>query len=292
MRLLEQCSDLIGWAFGSKRRSNLAVSDLMSCVHVCVCVCECVLEWPVTGSLCYVDCIRMNTDPNLTDKHTCSPTKRLKTFSSYIIYCLPRTKLFFRSFCWAQWSFPRRFSPELLATAANSLSEASFPSALCFSYSSIRDSRETALGSADWNVKCYSLKIFVLKAWLSSGYEHFKCAHWGLDSLVLWDMMGEVQLNQGLLCWFNSWMIIFENMLQKPETCSWIFNAFFETELFFRPLFRNFNILENREIDYDFPNIVSHCLELFFIINIMSNDNHHNDEIPYYDLKVLMIIKK
>lgn len=90
-------------------------------------------------------------------------------------------------------------------------------------------------------------------------------------------------------------------MLQKPETCSWILNTFFETELFFSPHFRNFNHLENREIDYDFPNILSHCLELFFIINIMNNDiiiihniNHnntiiynHNNTIPYNDLKDL-----
>lgn len=128
----------------------------------------------------------------------------------YIVCLSVSHKAVFQIFLWAQWSFPWRFSPELLATVANSLSEASFPSALCFSYSSIRDSRETALGSADWNVKCYSLKIFVLKAWLSCGWEHLKCVHWGLDSLILWDVMGELQLNQGLSCWFNSWMIIFE----------------------------------------------------------------------------------
>lgn len=161
MRLLDQCSDLIGWASGSKRRSNLAVSDLMSCVHVCVPVSECVLEWPVIGSVCHVDCIRMNTDPNLTDKHTCSPTESLKTFSSSIIHRLSVShKAVFQIFLRLQWSFPWRLRPEPLATVANSLNGAAFPSALCFSYSSVRDSRETALSSADWNVKCYSCQKY------------------------------------------------------------------------------------------------------------------------------------
>ncbi len=125
-------------------------------------------------------------------------------------------KAVFQIFLGLQSSFPWRLRAVLLATVANSLRKESFSSALCFSYSSARDSRETALGSANWFVNVTVVRHIrfecLTQLWL---WTFDVCIHWGLDSLILWDVMGELQLNQGLSCWFNSCMIILENMTQN-----------------------------------------------------------------------------
>ncbi len=193
------------------------------------------------------------------NKHTCSPTERLKTFSSYIIR-LPQS-CFFRSFWDYSHLFPEGSERCYWLLWLTSLRKESFSfSALCFSYSSARDSRETALGSANWFVNVTVVRHIrfecLTQLWL---WTFDVCIHWGLDSLILWDVMGELQLNQGLSCWFNSCMIILENMTQ-----TWA------VQLNIQRLLWNQTILQSLMLES--LRILSYCTELslllLFIIKI------------------------